>query len=74
MTTRGKAGIFTPNKLFFSLTVYPLPPSIELKCVTQALRHIEWKKAMFDEFIALMNNGAWYLVPPNLHFNVIGNK
>jgi hypothetical protein len=29
---------------------------------------------MFGKFIALLNNGAWYLVPPNLHFNVIENK
>lgn len=29
---------------------------------------------MSDEFTALMDNGTWSLVPPQSHFNVIGNK
>ncbi|PNX72737.1 retrovirus-related Pol polyprotein from transposon TNT 1-94, partial [Trifolium pratense] len=73
MITRGKAGIFKPKKLF-SITKYPLPPSAEPTCVTEALKHSEWKQAMSDEFTALMNNGTWSLVPPQPHFNVIGNK
>jgi hypothetical protein len=73
MNTHGKSGIFKPKKLF-SITKYPLPPSIEPTCVSQALRHNEWKQAMSDEFTALMDNGTWSLVPPQSHFNVIGNK
>jgi hypothetical protein len=29
---------------------------------------------MTDEFMALMRNGTWTLVPPEPHYNVIGNK
>lgn len=29
---------------------------------------------MTDEFMALMRNGTWSLVPPQPHFNVIGHK
>lgn len=36
MNTRGKSGIFKPKKLF-SVTKYPLQPSIEPTCVSQAL-------------------------------------
>ncbi|PNY00673.1 retrovirus-related Pol polyprotein from transposon TNT 1-94 [Trifolium pratense] len=73
MATRSKNGIFKPKKLFLA-TKYPLPPSTEPTCVSQALQHAEWKQAMSDEFTALMNNGTWSLVPHHPHLNVIGNK
>jgi histone deacetylase 1/2 len=73
MTTRGINGIFKPKKIF-SATKYPLPPSAEPTCVTQALQHSEWKQAISDEFNALMHNGTWSLVPSQPHFNIIGNK
>jgi len=58
ITTHDKAGIFKPKKLF-SVTKYPLPPSTKPTCVTHDLQHSEWKQAMTDEFIALVNNGTW---------------
>lgn len=73
MVTRGQKGIFKPKKLF-SISKYPIPPSVEPTCVSKALQHVEWKQAMSDEFMALMKNGTWSLVPPEPHFNIIGNK
>ena len=73
MVTRGQKGIFKPKKLF-SVSKYPIPPSVEPTCVSKALQHVEWKQAMSDEFMALMKNGTWSLVPPEPRFNIIGNK
>jgi hypothetical protein len=73
MNTRGMNGIFKPKQLF-SVTKYPIPPSVEPTCVTQALQHVEWKQAMSDEFTALMKNGTWSLVPPQSNYNIIGCK
>jgi len=73
MQTRAKHGIFKPKQLNL-VTKYPLPNPIEPTCVSQALKSTEWQQAMTDEFMALMRNGTWTLVPPSPHYNVIGNK
>lgn len=73
MTTRSKSRIFKPKKVHF-VSKHPLPESVEPTCVTQALKYPEWQQAMTDEFMALMRNGTWSLIPPQPHYNIIGNK
>jgi histone deacetylase 1/2 len=73
MQTRAKCGIFKPKQLNLA-TKYPLPNPIEPTCVSQAMKSTKWQQAMTDEFMALMRNGTWTLVPPSPHYNVIGNK
>lgn len=73
MQTRSKSGIYKPKKANLA-TKYPLPISTEPTCVSQALKSPEWQQAMTDEFMALMRNSTWTLVPPQPHYNVIGNK
>lgn len=73
MQTRSKSGIHKRKKVNL-ITKYPLPHSTEPTCVSQALKSPEWQQAMTDEFMALMRNGTWTLVPPQPHYNVIGNK
>jgi len=45
MVNRGKKGIFKPKKLF-SVSKYPIPPSMKPTLVSNALQHVEWKQAM----------------------------
>lgn len=80
MFTRSKSGIFKP-KVFHS-TKHRLPqiflanlsskpiPSI----TTQALKDPNWRKAMTDEYNALLQTHTWSLVPPHPSQNVIGSK
>ncbi|XP_043705178.1 uncharacterized mitochondrial protein AtMg00820-like [Telopea speciosissima] len=41
---------------------------------TVANKNPKWRKAMSEEFDALLRNGTWELVPPHPSFNVVGNK
>lgn len=42
--------------------------------IQQALQSVEWFNVMKQEYIALMENGTWTLVPPPSHGEVIGNQ
>ncbi|GKV49990.1 hypothetical protein SLEP1_g56708 [Rubroshorea leprosula] len=55
-------------------TKYPLPTTVEPSCVSQALSHPQWRRAMSDEFDALVRQGTWDLVPASPTQNVIGCK
>ena len=69
MVTRSQKGIFKPNKKY-SLTATvarsPLP-----RTPIDALRDPNWKMAMDDEYVALIKNKMWDLVPRPPHVNVI---
>lgn len=58
-----------PNNKYFgdqyiNLTiVHSLPPTLEPSTVTQALKDTRWRKAMDEEFDALLRNNTWRLVP-----------
>ena len=73
MVTRSKNGIFKPKQVHLA-TKFPFPSLVEPTCVTQAMKHLEWKKTMLEELNALIANGTWTLVPSQLNLNVIGNK
>ncbi|GKB38667.1 ribonuclease H-like domain-containing protein [Tanacetum coccineum] len=68
MVTYAKAGIFKPLKRMncHVTTTSPLPRSH-----VHALRDSNWKKAMLDEYNALITNGTWVLVPHPANVNVV---
>jgi hypothetical protein len=41
-------------------TAHDLEPNM----VTQAPKNPKWRRAMSDEYGALVQNGTWHLVPP----------
>ena len=73
MTTRSINGIFKPNPTFHTnLTVDTTPEISPIpKNPVSALRDKNWKTAMWDEFIALIDNNTWELVPKPSNVNVI---
>ena len=73
MVTRSKNGIFKPKQLHLA-TKFTLPNQTEHFCLSQALKHFEWRQAMSEEFSALLANGTWSIVPKQPQFNIIGNK
>ncbi|KAK9074377.1 hypothetical protein SSX86_006975 [Deinandra increscens subsp. villosa] len=54
---------FNPN-FVNNTTVHPIPPSLEPSTHTQALKDPLWRKAMDDEYNALLRNHTWELVAP----------
>lgn len=62
-----------PNKKYFNdkfvniSTIAPISPALEPSSVRQALQDARWKKAMEEEFEALMRNGTCELVPRGNH-------
>jgi histone deacetylase 1/2 len=42
--------------------------------ITEAFGHVDWKKAMHDEYSALMRNETWHLVPAKEGKNIIDCK
>jgi len=73
MVTRSKNDIFKPKQLHLA-TKFPLFDQIIPSCLSQALKHSEWRKAMSEEFNALLANGTWSILPKQPQFNIIGNK
>ncbi|RVW21952.1 Retrovirus-related Pol polyprotein from transposon RE1 [Vitis vinifera] len=65
MITRSKNGIFKPKVYLISTT----PTS-----VLEALQLSHWKQAMTDEYLALLRNNTWDLVPPPTDRKLIGCK
>ena len=75
MVTRSNAGIFK-KKIYTVSTVSSnlIPISVEPSNVQEAMSSPEWKKAMTEEFNALMQNQIWTLVSPNDQMKVVDNK
>lgn len=73
MRTRSQNNIFKPN-LINNTTKHPLPSSLEPSCVFQALKDPQWRMAMSEEFIVLVRNGTWELVPSHSFQNIVGCK
>jgi histone deacetylase 1/2 len=42
--------------------------------LSEALKDDRWRKAMEEEYTALMNNKTWHLVPPHSTKNLIDCK
>uniref|UniRef100_A0A2N9GCF6 Integrase catalytic domain-containing protein n=1 Tax=Fagus sylvatica TaxID=28930 RepID=A0A2N9GCF6_FAGSY len=73
MTTRSMNNIYKPKHMYL-VTKHPLPDTLEPTCVSQALKHPQWRHAMSQEFTALVKHGTWDLVPPQSSQNQIGCK
>ena len=73
MVTRSKNDIFKPKELHLA-TKFSLSDQIEPSCLSQILKHFEWRQAMLEGFNALLVNGTWSFVPQQPQFNIIGNK
>ena len=80
MQTRSKSGIFKPKVYaashLKSSKQSPNSPQIatEPTCVESALVSPMWKKAMDEEFSALIRNHTWDLVRYSPQYNIVGNK
>ncbi|KAJ0545685.1 putative RNA-directed DNA polymerase [Helianthus annuus] len=68
-----------PNTKYFNskfvnqTTLHPIPLTTEPTTHIQAMKDSEWRKAMDNEFNALLKNATWELVPPS-HHKPIGCK
>lgn len=68
MITRSKSGIFKPKVYSVSIS------SIEPHNYDQAIKNDVWKKAMDEEYNALIKNQTWSLVDQPKHKNIVGCK
>ena len=75
MTTRSKSGIFKPRQVLdlHAITNSSTEAS-EPTTITQAQKSSHWRKAMCDEYDALLHNSTWTLVPFHHTQNIIGCK
>ena len=65
MITRAKSGIFKPKALLTEMTP---------RCTKDALQNPQWLAVMKAEYMALMQNNTWDLVPLPPHRKAIGSK
>ena len=73
MVTRAQNNIFYPKQLSVT-TKHPLASPLEPTYTSQALKDPQWRKAMADEFTALVFHGTWKLVPQSSTSNIVGCK
>ena len=70
MITRSKAGIFKPKLFQTSVQLqYSLPNN-----TSEALKEPKWRRAMEDEYNALMKNKTWTLIPNSQNYKLVGKK
>ena len=73
MQTRSKSGITKPKLLVAELTstdnCFSEPLTLQ-----QALKSHRWRKAMEEEYNALIANHTWQLVPYNKDMHLVQNK
>jgi hypothetical protein len=73
--TRLQAGIHKPKMYTEDTVRYSLlVASVEPTDMSLALSDPNWKHAMDSEYVALMHNQTWHLVPPALGHNLIDCK
>ncbi|GJX42836.1 ribonuclease H-like domain-containing protein [Tanacetum coccineum] len=68
MITRSQSGIVKPiDRLsLHTSSISPIP-----KNLSQALKDLNWRNAMYDEYNALVKNGTWLLVPRPASINMV---
>lgn len=74
MTTRAKNNIHKPIRKLNLHTQLSKSNDLEPTTVTQALKDTKWRRAMSEEYDALVRNGTWELVLPDSSHNIIGCK
>ncbi|KAF9685782.1 hypothetical protein SADUNF_Sadunf03G0089900 [Salix dunnii] len=67
MVTTTQNNIFCPKQLSVT-TKHPLVSPSAPTCFSQALKDPRWRKAMADEFTALISHGTWELELNDLHY------
>jgi histone deacetylase 1/2 len=73
--TRAQDGIRKPKVYTYGTVRYGLSAVFVEPCtVAEAMSNINWKKAMDVEYMALMKNKTWHLVPPEQGRNIIDCK
>ncbi|KAL3634153.1 hypothetical protein CASFOL_021207 [Castilleja foliolosa] len=70
MVTRAKVGIHKPR----ILSAEKVENDYEPRNVNEALKSAVWKKAMQDEYEALLRNKTWILTNPHADAHLVGNK
>ena len=60
MQTRSKSGMSKPKQL---LSLFATLAKPELTFLTQVSKHSHWKAAIAEEYITLLADGIWVLVP-----------
>lgn len=65
MVTRHKSGITKPKQPFCLSTT--ISENTEPTCYSEAVQDPKWRRAMFEEYQALQNQGTWTLVPSSHH-------
>ncbi|GKV50682.1 hypothetical protein SLEP1_g57379 [Rubroshorea leprosula] len=73
MVTRSQNNIFKPKTLHHATMASPLP-SPEPTYVSQAIKDSHWRRAMSEEFNALIRQGTWELLPSHPDQHVLGCK
>jgi histone deacetylase 1/2 len=68
MTTRSKSGFLLPTA-FSATTLSPIP-----KTHRSALADPNWRRAMEEEYAALISNNTWDLVPCPSGTNIVRGK
>ena len=74
MTTRAKNNIRKPITKPNFHTQLTKSDDHEPPTLTQALKDHKWRRAMSEEYDALVKNGTWALVPPDSSQNLVGCK
>ena len=74
MTTRAKNNIRKPLTKMNLHTQLTKGDDNEPTTLTQALKDHKWRRAMSEQYDALVKNGTWVLVPPDRSQNLVGYK
>lgn len=74
MTTRSKNNIRKPLTKMNLHTHLSRGNDLEPTTLTQAPKDHKWRRAMSEEYDALVKNGTWELVPPDTRHNLVGWK
>ena len=74
MVTRSKHNIFKPRQILDLHTTTISVDHFEPTTLNQAQKIPHWRKAMSEEYDALLSNHTWNLVPPHHSQNIIGCK
>ena len=74
MTTRAKNNIRKPITKMNLHTQLTKGDDHEPTTLTQALKDHKWRRAMSEEYDALVRNGTWALVPQDSSQNLVGCK
>lgn len=72
MTTRSQTGSLKPKRPTSYLAMWT--DVVELSYYSQATKYAHRRRAMQEEYNALLQNGSWQLVPPSPSQNIIWSK